>query len=215
MLGWFQKLMPKEEKFFDYFDKHAAVLSEAAGAMKDLLEGDASAIAFQSARIIKLENDADDVTRDVLLAVRRTFITPFDRSDIRDLISSMDDAIDQMRQTVKAIDLFDVKTFEPEMIEMGELIVEAAKFTVEAVTRLRKMSQNATRLHAIAERLTKIEERSDELHDQGLRRLYRTQAEGNAMVYIAGSEIYAHLEKVVDRFEDVADRVNAIVVEHI
>lgn len=214
MLGWFQKLMPKEERFFDYFDKHAAILSEAADAMKALLAG-GDAIAANSALINKLENDADDVTRDVLLAVRRTFITPFDRSDIRELISSMDDAIDQMRQTVKAIDLFEITSFEADMVEMGELIVESAKYTVEAVTRLRNMQQNAAKLHAIAEKLTKIEERSDELHDLGLKRLYRAHAGGNAMAFIAGSEIYAHLEKVVDRFEDVADRVNAIVVEHI
>lgn len=214
MLGWFQKLLPKEEKFFDYFDKHAAILSEAAAAMKALLAGGDS-IAANSALIMKLEDDADNVTRDVLLAVRKSFITPFDRSDIRDLISSMDDAIDQMRQTVKAIDLFEVKRFEPEMVEMGDLIVEAAKFTVEAVTRLRNMQQNATKLHAIAEKLTKIEQHSDDLHDAGLKKLFQSQVAGNAMAYIAGSEIYAHLEKVVDRFEDVADRVNAIVVEHV
>lgn len=214
MLGWFQKLLPKEEKFFDYFDKHAAILNEAAAAMKALLAGGDS-IAANSALIMKLEDDADNVTRDVLLAVRKSFITPFDRSDIRDLISSMDDAIDQMRQTVKAIDLFEVKRFEPEMVEMGDLIVEAAKFTVEAVTRLRNMQQNATKLHAIAEKLTKIEQHSDDLHDAGLKKLFQSQVAGNAMAYIAGSEIYAHLEKVVDRFEDVADRVNAIVVEHV
>ncbi len=214
MLGWFQKLLPKEEKFFDYFDKHAAILTEAAAAMKALLEGGGS-IASNSELIYKLENDADDVTRDVLLAVRRTFITPFDRSDIRDLISSMDDAVDQMRQTAKAIGLYEVTSFEPEMVQMGDLIVEAAKFTVEAVTRLRKMTQNAAKLHAIAERLTKIEEKSDELHDIGLKKLYTLHSGGNAMAFIAGSEIYGHLEKVVDRFEDVADRVNAIVVEHL
>ena len=214
MLGWFQKLLPKEEKFFDYFDRHATILNDAAAAMKALLAGGES-IPANAALIMKLEDDADAVAHEVLLAVRRTFITPFDRSDIRDLISSMDDAIDQMRQTVKAIDLFEVKQFEPEMVEMGELIVDAAKLTVEAVTRLRHMAQNAAKLHVIAERLTKIEQHSDDLHDLGLKKLYKAHSPGNAMAFIAGSEIYAHLEKVVDRFEDVADRVNAIVVEHL
>ncbi len=214
MLGWFQKLLPKEEKFFDYFDKHAAILTEAASAMQALLRGGDS-IASNSELINKLENDADEVTRDVLLAVRRTFITPFDRSDIHELISSMDDAVDQMRQTAKAIVLYEVTTFEPEMVQLGDLIVEAAKFTVEAVTRLRKMTENASKLHAIAERLTKIEEKSDVLHDIGLKKLYALHSRGNAMAFIAGAEIYGHLEKVVDRFEDVADRVNAIVVEHL
>ena len=60
------------------------------------------------------EHEADEITREVLLAVRRTFITPFDRGDIKDLITSMDDAIDQMHKTAKAITLFELRSFEPE-----------------------------------------------------------------------------------------------------
>jgi len=58
--------------------------------------------------------------------VRRTFITPFDRGDIKNLITSMDDAIDQMQQTAKAVVLFEVRSFEPPMREMGTLLVECA-----------------------------------------------------------------------------------------
>ena len=66
------------------------------------------------------ETEADEVTREVLTAVRRTFITPFDRSDIQDLITSMDDAIDQMNKTAKIIMLFEVRSFEPQMQQMGD-----------------------------------------------------------------------------------------------
>ena len=64
-------------------------------------------------QIVAREHEADEITREVLLAVRRTFITPFDRGDIKDLITSMDDAIDQMHQTAKAITLFELRSFEP------------------------------------------------------------------------------------------------------
>ena len=64
-------------------------------------------------QIVAREHEADEITREVLLAVRRTFITPFDRGDIKDLITSMDDAIDQMHKTAKAITLFEVRSFEP------------------------------------------------------------------------------------------------------
>ena len=62
-----------------------------------------------------------------LLAVRRTFITPFDRSDIRDLITAMDDAIDQMHQTAKATLLYEMREFDPSMRRMGDIIVQAAE----------------------------------------------------------------------------------------
>ncbi len=53
--------------------------------------------------------------------MRRTFITPFDRGDITDLITSLDDAIDQMQKTAKAITLFELRRFEPQMREMGDI----------------------------------------------------------------------------------------------
>ena len=117
-MRWFRALLPREERFFDLYNAHAAILVRAAEALQAMLEGD-EAIAERSREVIALEHDADIVTRDVLSAVRRTFITPFDRRDIVDLISSMDDAIDQMQQTAKAILLYDVRTFEPEMREIG------------------------------------------------------------------------------------------------
>jgi uncharacterized protein len=100
MLGWFQALMPKEERFFTLFEKHAAIVVAGAEALRGLLQG-GDTIEDYCKQIFQREADADDVTREVLIAVRRTFITPFDRTDIQDLITSMDDAIDQINKTAK------------------------------------------------------------------------------------------------------------------
>jgi uncharacterized protein len=110
MLGWFQALMPKEERFFQLFQRHATILVSGAEALRGLLQGGES-IEDYCKRIFKLEAEADDITREVLVAVRRTFVTPFDRTDIRDLITSMDDAIDQMNKTAKTIVLFELRKF--------------------------------------------------------------------------------------------------------
>ena len=126
MLSWFQALMPKEERFFRLFADHAATLVAGAAALRDLLEGGDGAAAACD-RIMLHENQADDITREVMLAVRRTFITPFDRGDIQNLVTSLDDAIDQMQKTAKATQLFEITQFEPPMRQMGDIIVEAAK----------------------------------------------------------------------------------------
>src|SRR5665647_1066526 len=89
-----------------------------------MLEGGA-AIAHNYQIVMDREQDADDVTREVLIAVRRTFITPFDRGNIRDLITSMDNTIDQMQKTAKGIKLFDVTEFTPQMKDMADAIVGA------------------------------------------------------------------------------------------
>jgi hypothetical protein len=91
MLGWFRALMPKEERFFDLFTRHAQVTLAAAEALRALLKGGDN-VPQCCLEITKLENEADEITREVLTALRRTFITPLDRGDIKDLITSMDDA---------------------------------------------------------------------------------------------------------------------------
>jgi uncharacterized protein len=216
MISLFKKLMPREDKFFDLFEKHVRTVRGAAEAMRDILGG-VGDLEANCQKIVDLENEADDITREVLLAVRRSFITPFDRGDIKDLIQSMDDAIDMMHKTVKTIRRFEQKTFDPGMKEMGVLIADAARLVSEAIPLLDKMGPNAQRLTAIAEEVTRVEGRSDELYEQGLRDLFHAhaQAGGNAMAYIIGSEIYAELEKVVDRFEDVVNEISGIMIENV
>src|SRR3954471_6122011 len=117
MLRWFTAIMPKEEKFFDLFARHSQVVVAGAEALRGLLEGGES-LPVHYRTVMEREHDADAVTRDVLMMVRRTFITPFDRGSIKDLITAMDNSIDQMQKTAKSILLFDFTSFTPMMKTM-------------------------------------------------------------------------------------------------
>jgi predicted phosphate transport protein (TIGR00153 family) len=218
MLGWFQALMPREERFFALFEKHAAIVVAGAEALRGLLQG-GDTVEDYCKQVFQREAEADDVTREVLVAVRRTFITPFDRPDIQDLISSMDDAIDQMNKTAKTIVLFEIKSFEPQMQQMSEFILQSAKLVLEAVPLLGSIGSNAARLGTITTKIITIEEQADDVCNQGLKALFLANRvegqQGNAMKFIIGSELYDHLEKVVDRFEDVANEINSIVVDQL
>ncbi|MDE2578256.1 MAG: DUF47 domain-containing protein [Hyphomicrobiales bacterium] len=213
-MRWFQALMPREDKFFDFFSSHAQLVHQAAIELRALLQGGETAPAH-SAQISKLENAADDIAREVLLAVRRTFITPFDRTDISGLSTALDDAVDQMQRTAKKIDLLDVRTFDPVMAQLGDVIVEASELAVKMVALLPDMRNANARITALNLHMTRLEERSDELHDQGVKALYQRYRHSDAMAFIVGSEIYDHLEKVVDRLEDVANHIGDIVIEQI
>ncbi len=212
MLRWFHALMPREDRFFALFNQHAAVVVDGATALSKLLAG-GPGVAAAAKEVYDHETRADAITRDVLQLVRRSFITPFDRSDIKDLVTSLDDTIDQMRKTAKAVLMFEVETMEPEMAQMGERIQQAAKLTVEAVGLLAHLRQNSARLHTITETIVQLEEDSDTLNDNGIKALFKRHRDGNAISYIVGIEIYDHLEKVMDRFEDVANRIGGIVIE--
>ncbi|HEX3918990.1 MAG TPA: DUF47 family protein [Caulobacteraceae bacterium] len=212
-MRWFQALLPREKSFFDQFEAHARLLVKGAEALREVLNGGAG-VAAACAAIVTHEAAADDVTRDIMLAVRRTFITPFDRGDIRDLATSLDDAIDQMQKTAKSITLFEVSEFQPQMRELGDLAIQAAYLTLEATELLRDMRRNAARLGDIAEAVTRIENRSDEVYDAGLKVLF-ARGQTSPMDYIVGADILDHLEKVLDRFEDVSNGISGILLEHL
>ena len=213
MLNIIRAIMPREDRFFDMFERHAEILVQGADAMAAMFAGD-QGIPESCRRIEEHENAADDVTRDVLVAVRRSFITPFDRSAITALASSMDDALDEMWQTAKAITLYEVTAFEPQMLEMSRYAVEAARLVREAVPLMRKVGRNAQRLHEITEAIVHLEGKADGLHEKGLKALYQGHAADRPMVFFVGREIYSHVERVLDRLEDVADEIQGIVIDH-
>jgi predicted phosphate transport protein (TIGR00153 family) len=214
MLGWFHALMPKDERFFDLFARHSEAVLAGARALRRMLEGgDAVAANYQA--VMDREQDADNVTREVLIAVRRTFITPFDRGNIRDLITSMDNAIDQMQKTAKTIALFEVKDFTPQMRDMADTIVKCAELVKEALPLLQSISAQAGHISELTAQISALEGRADELHDAGLRDLYKANVGKSGLEFYVGNEIYDHLEKVVDRFDDVANVLHGIVIEHV
>jgi len=206
MLRWFHRLMPKEERFFELFAQHSHAVVAGAVALRSILEGgDAIQLNYQT--VMDREQDADNVTREVLIAVRRTFITPFDRGNIRDLITSMDNSIDQMQKTAKSIRLFDVIAFTPEMKDMADIILKCAELVQEGVPLLKSIGAEAGHISDLTAQISSLEGKADEMHDKGLHDLYRANASGgNALAFFVGNEVYDHLEKVVDRFDDVGAR---------
>jgi predicted phosphate transport protein (TIGR00153 family) len=214
MMRWFHAIMPKEERFFDLFVRHSLAVVSGAEALRAMLEG-GEAVSQHYAEVMRREQEADDVTREVLITVRRSFITPFDRGAIKDLVTAMDNTIDQMQKTAKGIMLFDVRVFTPHMRAMADAIVTSAGLVREAVPLLRSINSEATRIAGLTQQISELEGRADELHDLGLKELYQLQGKSDPMAFIVGNEIYDHLEKVVDRFDDVGNEIHGIVLEQV
>lgn len=218
MLAWFQAMLPREENFFRLFDAHAATLIKGADALRHVLDG-GDDVAHWCQKIVDHEHEADEVAREVLFAVRRSFITPFDRSDIRGLTNSLDDAIDQMQKTAKSITLYEKASFAPKMQELGDITVQCAALTVEAVSLLPAIRKHHERLTELTEKIDRLESASDTLYDEGMKASFLNHKDdltgGNTLGFIIDRQIYEHLEKVVDRFEDVANRINGVLVEHL
>jgi len=213
MFAWFQRLMPQQGNFFELFERQSVTLVAGADALARLVQGGGNN-AEHIREIEEREHDADNITREVLHSVRRTFLTPFDRGAITSLIATMDDAIDEMQKTAGAVDLYEVTEFEPEMRDMAAIIVDAARLTAEAMPLLRKISGNGARLHELTERLVRMEGHADEIHAAGLKRLFKESGRKDPLQFIIRQELFKHLERVVDRFEDVANEIDGLVVDH-
>jgi uncharacterized protein len=214
MLQWFRAMMPKEDRFFDLLEQHSTLVVAGAEALRATLDGGPD-LHRHIATVMEREDDADAVTREVFLAVRRSFITPFDRGDIKDLITSMDDAIDQMRKTAKTITLFKVSVFEPEMRQMADGILQGARIVQQTMPLLRSVGTNAGQISSLTEEISKVEGGTDDLYDAARSRLFQTMGSAQALDFWVASEILDHLERVMDRLEDVAHEVHGVMIEHV
>ncbi len=213
MFAWFQRLLPRTGNFFELFEAHATTVMAAGDALARLLAGGPAA-RDHIREVIEREHDADNITREVLQTVRKTFLTPFDRGAITSLIGALDDSIDEMQATVNAIALYEVESFAPEMKDMAGIIVDAARVTAEAMPLLRNVAQNAGRLHELTERLVRMEGHADDIHAAGLKRSLKQYGETDTLKFVVERELYKHLERIVDAFEDVANEIDGIVIDH-
>ena len=212
MFGWFQRLLPRKSDFFSMFEAHAATLVKAAEALK-LLAADHVSTGEVLQLIRDQEHQADEVIRNVLVEVRRTFLTPFDRSAITALIVALDDTIDEMLAAARAIDLYGLQELRPEMELMVDLIKPSADITAKCMPLLRKVSANGVELHQMTGTIVALEGQADEIHAQGLKRAFAS-APQNPLQFAVAREVFKNLERVMDAFEDVANEIDGIVIDN-
>ncbi|GAA4760035.1 DUF47 domain-containing protein [Novosphingobium ginsenosidimutans] len=214
MFGWFQRLLPKSGDFFVLFERHGATMVSAAQALVSLTAGEGD--RAQLLRTIRdQEHAADEVIREVLHEVRHTFLTPFDRGAITALIGAMDDTIDEMNATASAIELFEVTTYDSQMQDMARVVLDACRLIAESLPLLRDVERQGRRLHELTARMVQLEGQVDGLHDAGMRAAFQAQkAKSDPLAFMVSREIYKHLERIADAFEDVANEIDSLVIDH-
>ena len=212
MFAWFQRLLPRKGDFFGMFEAHATTLVAAADALRQM-SNDGAATGDVLRVIRDREHDADEVIRQVLTEVRRTFLTPFDRGAITSLIGAMDDTIDEMLATARAIDLYELRELRPEMKEIVDLISRSADVINQAVPLLRNVSANGLKLHELTGFVVNLEGQADEIHANGLKRAFQT-ARADPLQFAVAREVFKNLERVMDAFEDVANEIDGLVIDH-
>jgi len=214
MFKLIKAIMPRSDNFFDLFEAQAHKAQEAAQTLRAILDGGPDT-ADKCTRLSTQEEEADQISYEVMQSIRRSFITPFDRSDIKALSTSLDDAIDQMNKTGKTVMLYDVAAFQPNMRAMGDRIILLANIVADALPLMRNIGAHSSQLHQMVGEISRIEEQSDQMYDTGLKDLFKATPKDQALDFVIGAELFDRLEKVCDRFEDVAHVMSDIVIEHV
>ena len=196
------------------FERHSAATVIAADALLKLTMGEGDRHLLLTT-IRDQEHAADEVIREVLKEVRQTFLTPFDRGAIIDLIVAMDDTIDEIQGCASAVELYEKTVFDPDMKVMAEKIVSAVALIDECMPLMRDVVANGGKLHLLTARIVGIEGEVDIVHQRGLKENYaRANTDGDTLQFIVTRETFKHLERIADAFEDVANQIDGIVVDH-
>lgn len=205
----FKSIMPKEFKFYDFFENHIELVYRAAVALQNI-ETNASNLK-ESVKIIKeLEHRADDITHETTETLHKTFITPFERQDIYSLIKKLDDIIDSIDSSASRMDLYDIQDVRHEFKAIAGILIESTQALQAALQGLRNIKRPAYIKEKIV-RVRELESKCDIIFKEALSRLFR---ETDAMLVIKWKEIFERLEKAVDRCEDAANIVETILIDN-
>lgn len=202
------RLLPREEEFFDLFVAVAGRCREAAELLRELLTGRAERARYCVEAIKRLENEADEVTHEVVNRLDRTFITPIDREDIHLLASDLDDVIDRIDGTARRAQIFRLGPAPEGIAELCDVIERITSEVAQAVRKLR--GRDDVLNHCIEAK--RLEEEGDALYHQMLGQLF--DREKDPVAIIKWKEIYDNLETTIDEAEDVANDLESIVLKH-
>lgn len=164
----------------------------------------------QHAKIKRLENEADVLTRDIFSELNKTFITPLDREDMQRIASKIDDVIDFMDGISARTHSYKIITTPPYALEMARELVNATKEVQYIVSKLNNI-KNAQDMISHCRTTSTIEHTVDDLYRQSIEKLFESN---DAIHIIKLKDIYETMETASDRCVDVADVIEDIVLKY-
>lgn len=207
----FSYLAPKEGKFYPLFKDASANLIVGSELLVEFMnESSPEKREILGQRIKEAELVGDTIARNLYKALSATFITPFDREDIFELIHATDSVLDLMHGAAKQTLLYKVRVIPEEFREMAELIRSASIEINTAFNGLRDVL-NLSKYKENCQRIGEIEEHADDINHRYLAKLF--QEETDAIELIKKKDVLAALEKAVDRCDDVADILSSVIIK--
>jgi uncharacterized protein len=207
MPGFLQRFMPKDGDFFILFQKQAENIVSGAQAFTKMLEH-YTGVPEQVQIIKAIEHNGDEITHQIFRKLNRTFITPFDREDIHELCSTMDDVIDLIDAAASRFVLYRVDSIRSGTIELSKVLSAA---TIELNSAIHAMESPDKALQRVIE-INRLENESDRICRTLIAQLF--EEEKDSVQIIKWKEIFEVIETAVDKCEDVSNVIESVILKN-
>ncbi len=157
-----------------------------------------------------LENQGDEKAHQIFDELDTTFITPFDREDIHQLTSTLDDVLDFINGTSQKIRLYKLRDFPKEFLQFSHILTTGASEILHATKELHNLKKPEKIIKACI-RINELENEADDVYHQVISDLF--EHEKDAIELIKKKEVLQTLERAADRMEDVADVLKTIMIK--
>ncbi len=208
----FGRLLPKEGRFFDLFNAHAAQIVRAAGELALLLEQDPANRERHARAIDDAEHAADRITAEAIRLLHKTFVTPLDRDHIHQLVNAMDDICDLLQDSSQVIALYDVRTITAETKRLADIAMKCCERVKDVVELVGRQDGNFEAILRTCEEIDRLESDADRVMRAAMSRLFREEQDVREIIKM--KEVYQLLEAVTDRCLDVANLAEGISLEN-
>jgi predicted phosphate transport protein (TIGR00153 family) len=212
-MGLIANLVPREGKFFEFFNAHSSRAADASNELTLLLSeyADVGARLARVERINTLEHEADRITHETVALLQTIFVTPLDRDDIHRLISRMDDVLDLIQDVAESLQLYDVQTVTSHAVELAQLLRQGCE-SLQSAVRLLVNMKNAPEIMKLCREVDTMESRADRVMRTAISTLFREEADIRQVIKLKA--IYELLETATDRCQDVADILESVVLQN-
>lgn len=201
------QVIPRELGFYDLLEEAADGVSAGSKELEALV-GDLSRVGERSERIRQLESEGDDLTHRIMALLNTTFVTPIDRQDIYQLVSSLDDVLDGVEAASDLIFLYRIEELIPQFRQQVGILVGATEAVARAVRALRTPGLCDRPLREIV----RFERDGDHVYRRAVAALY--SGDYKAMDVLKWRDIVEQIESAIDRCEDIANTVESVVVKY-
>lgn len=209
----FSKFTPKEPKFFPLLKQLSEILKDASAILLESVEhSDPKKRTDYYKKIKEKEREGDKLTHTIFDELSKTFITPFDREDIHDLASSIDDVIDGINSSAKRIAIYNPRPISKSGKELCAIINEGAAIICDSMDELEGFRKKPAKLRTNCLLLHDLENKGDDVYENFIIKLFEEEKDGIEIIKI--KEIMQELEKATDAAEQVGKVLKNLIVKY-